>query len=225
MSTFVPVQVGCPACQHTEEQVLAQSIHGPRLPQAVEEILDGRFQRVRCSACGVIFQMDAPLVFMDFEQKIWIAMYPSLWESRWVELEAETLETFGRNTIKHAPRIVREMVQGFRVRTVFGLDALREKLLCFHHDLPDAALEVFKLQLLRDLPKATFFLGHKPRLVAVVDQQLQFNGLLGEKRQVLSFSRTGLDQLVLDPLSWVSAHSAINGRAYVDLGRLSQAKL
>ena len=61
------MMVACPACGHTEEQTVAQSIHGPRLPAAVDDILSGRFQRVECTACGARFEMDAPLVFLDFE--------------------------------------------------------------------------------------------------------------------------------------------------------------
>ena len=222
MSTFLPMMVACPSCGHREERVVAQSIHGPRLPQAVTDILEGRFQRVKCSACEAIFELDAPLVLMDFERKIWIAMYPKIWESRWEELEKETLESFSRNTVRDAPRIVKEMVEGFRVRTVFGLSALQEKLLCFFHGIPDDALEVLKLQLLRDIPGAGFSATHKPRLVQLKEDTLHFELVTQGQFTGLAISREKLDALILDPLSWTQAHSAVTGPAYVDLGRMGR---
>ena len=220
MSTFFPMMVACPACGHTEEQTVAQSIHGPRLPAAVDDILSGRFQRVECTACGARFEMDAPLVFLDFEQKIWIAMYPRAWESRWEELEQETLASVRRNTLEKAPPVVKEMIQGFRIRTVFGLNALREKLLCFFNQLPDEALEVLKLQIVREVPGAGFSASQKPRLIRLEDGQLHFELVAGGQPKSLALPRDRIDALILDPLSWAQAHSAVTGPAYVDLGRL-----
>ena len=214
------MMVACPACGHNEERLVAKSIHGPRLALAVNDILDGSFQRVACGACEARFEMDAPLVFLDFEQQIWIAMYPRLWEQRWEALEKETLASVRRNTLENAPPLVKEMVQGFRIRTVFGLNALREKLLCFFNHLPDEALEVLKLQLLRDIPGTEFSATHKPRLTQVEEDTLHFELVIQGKPKGLAVPKERLDTLILDPLSWTQAHTAVSGPAYVDLGRM-----
>jgi uncharacterized C2H2 Zn-finger protein len=59
VSTFAQIDVTCPSCESVAKQTVAHSIHGPRLPDVVEAIIDGSFQRVQCPSCDSVFQMDA----------------------------------------------------------------------------------------------------------------------------------------------------------------------
>jgi hypothetical protein len=220
MSVFHPLQISCTHCGDTQERTVAATLHGPRVPEVAEQIRKGIFQRVKCGACSEIFSIDSPLTYLDFKAGFWLTMYPLAWEVRWKTLEHEPRRDMIRAVCENAPPSARSFADGMRVRAVFGLEALREKLLCFESDLPDDALEVLKLQLLKARKDVPLHPRTRPRLIAVEDARLIFHQPLVDGGEVVSVPRTMLTQLQDNPLPWVHAHTATSDGAYTDIGRL-----
>ena len=225
MSTFVDRNIPCPSCSFVQVRSVAKSLNGPRVPEVVDEILAARFQRYACDECGTSYTVDLPLVFLDFDARIWIGMFPLAWELRWAELEDQPRESWSKNMIDHAPPIVRSMSEGFRIRAVFGLDALREKLLCFHAGLDDAYLELLKLDLMRSTEGLLFHPGHRPSLIEVDDEGLVFaiDGMSesGAPRPGrLEVPRARLEGMRMDPAAWEPALRKVKQGPYVDVGRI-----
>src|SRR5206468_19949 len=92
----------------------------------------------------------------------------------WWDHEWEPAHAFDRNLGDDAPALARPIGEGMVVRTVFGLDALREKIVAFEHGVDDAQLETLKLRLMTardDLPRT---MSSRPRLMAVTGDVLHF---------------------------------------------------
>lgn len=174
VSTFVQVEVPCPSCGETTTRVVATSINATRTPEWRDVILEGSFQRSACSTCG---EYATPLIafpYIDFDRKQYIGVFPVSDEHRWPELEHEPEHAFVRNLGGLAPPIARPIGAGFEVRTVFGLGALREKIVALSGSIDDAALEVLKLRLLVSRDDLSASLDARPRLVEIDPAHLRF---------------------------------------------------
>src|SRR6516164_10213567 len=145
MSVFQPRALRCPHCGHTNTETVALSLHGPRVSEVVAAIRSGTFQSFVCASCGGGYRADGPLIYVDFEQKHWIGVFPRDRERSWALLEQQPLDSFRRALIDYAPPFVRGMSDGFHIRTVFGLDALAEKLTLLEAGVDDRVVEMVKL--------------------------------------------------------------------------------
>ena len=166
MSVFLDEIVTCPHCEATEVRSVARSVNAERSPDLREAVLAGTFQQVTCGKCGGAFEIGAPFLYVDAARGQWIAVHGRTDAVHWESLEQEASDAWHRSTTPHAPW--REA----RVRAVFGLLALREKLVCDDLGLDDAALEVLKLQIsvAKDLPSVTA--ETELRLYAADDEKL-----------------------------------------------------
>lgn len=172
MSIFEQRTLTCPHCGAAAEHSVAVSINGGRAPQYRQQILDGTFQVITCPSCGEKADADGPFIYVDLQARHWIGCYPRAWEPGWRDYENEPLDSWRRSMVDHAPAQVRRMADGFRVRAVFGLPALREKLLCFVHDIDDRVLEALKLDLMRGRPALAMHPAARPLLIEVGDATL-----------------------------------------------------
>lgn len=212
MSSFVPRQISCAQCGTATTRSVCLSLNGPRRPDLVEEIQRGRFQRWPC-ACGAPQVVDHAMLYVDFDQGHWITMLPLRGETGWARHEQEAVASWRENMVVNAPPIMRRLSGQTAVRCVFGLAALREKLLAWHAGLSDAWLEILKLELMRST--LGWHPSRRPRLVDTQDQ-LVFE-VQGEH---LGVNAALLTQLQEEPLDWLSAYEAITAGPYVDLSRL-----
>jgi hypothetical protein len=188
------------------------------MPELREQILVGTFQRFVCEECDATMRIEDAMVYLDFERKEWMTCFPRARETEWHRLELEPLEDWKEAMVTHAAPIAREMSAGFKIRAVFGMDALREKLLCFEHGIQDELLEVLKFDLVRGVPDIPFQPNRRLRLYAVNQDVLWF-GLSGTDR-TLSAPREVLTEYVLEPLEWLSLTERLRRGPYVDLGRI-----
>jgi hypothetical protein len=81
---------------------------------------------------------------------------------RWSALETSTLVQFDR-LMTHGPTMVADLARAFRVRLVFDLDELRERLAIWEAGLDDAIVECLKLLSLRERPDIVAH-GHRIRM-------------------------------------------------------------
>ncbi|MDQ3367355.1 MAG: CpXC domain-containing protein [Myxococcota bacterium] len=153
MSTWFEEAVSCPACGVAIQARLARGIHAARAPEVRDQLFARTFHRVTCVACAITFTAQRAFVYTDTERKHWLQVAPAIERPRWPELEPATEALFDR-AFTGAP-LALEIREGMKLRLVFGLEELREKLVLWRANLDDATVECLKAQLL----------AHQPRLM------------------------------------------------------------
>ena len=150
MSTWFPETVTCPTCHHEQEARLARGVHAARAPEVREQVFARTFHCVTCERCAQAFTAGRAFVYTDTDRKHWVQVAPADQRVRWPEYETVTDRLFDR-AMTGSP-LTHELREGFTVRVVFGLEALREKLVVWQANLDDAIVECLKVRLVRDRP-------------------------------------------------------------------------
>jgi hypothetical protein len=119
-----------------------KGMHITRLPEQRAAILRGDLQRAQCAACGVGFRYEAQSIYTDFSRYEYVAVEPPQ-GGDWRALRAHHIGVFDR-TFQMGPAVASDLAGGVCPRLVFGLGALREKLLCWDAGLDDRVLELCK---------------------------------------------------------------------------------
>ena len=140
MSTWFDEPVTCPACGAIQIARLAHGVHASRAPEIRDQLFDRTFHRIECSGCARVFTGQRPLVYTDMDRKHWLQVALASERPRWPELEPATEQIFAR-AFTGSPLADRE---GFKLRLVFGLEELREKLVIWRSSLDDAVVECIK---------------------------------------------------------------------------------
>ena len=224
MSTFVGIDVECPVCGTVTRREVATSINASRSPEWRDVILGGDFQRFTCPTCGDRAAPILPFPYIDFDRKQYIGVFPASDEAAWWVHEREPSEAFERNLGRFAPAVAQPIGADMHVRTVFGLDALREKILVLDAGLDDAVLEALKLRLLVAREDLSSALEDRPRLIAATDEALDFVVLApseesGRDLYRLSVPRADYD-LVAQDRALRPLVEALSAGPYRDAGRL-----
>lgn len=217
MSTLLPALIACPLCGDLRTRDVAVGLHGDDLAAMRAAIFDGSFQRVVCDACHFGFRVEAPSTYLDLPRGHFIMCFAASDEARWRELEGEVQRLYDANVVDHAPPYAQELVGPQWLRTVFGLPALREKLVVAEHDLDDRVVEVLKLELIRTR-KWVFDPARRPRLRELTHEALVFEGWLSERVE-LAVPRAAYDHIARSELHRASIER-VGAGSYVDLGRV-----
>ena len=153
MSIFHPYLVMC-SCGESFTAQLADAINAGRMPEYRQNILDGTFHRVTCPGCRETVTIEKEFTYTDFRAGILINIKPPsdrhLWKKASIEWEVK---------IKDIPKDLSEKKRR-KMRVVFGLAELREKLIAEDADIDDRIIEVLKIFVVYEHP----FLLQKPRL-------------------------------------------------------------
>lgn len=153
MSTIINAPVSCPRCGHVYEVAIADSIGANRAPWLLDAVLDGSFHRFDCPQCRHAITIEKEILFTDFLRGHWIGVFPPGDEPRFEECGELVTSTFREALLEKAPPLVTTWAPQMRVRVVFGIPDLREKLLLWHNDLDDRVVEILKIDLLADRPE------------------------------------------------------------------------
>jgi hypothetical protein len=119
--------------------------------------------------------VEPTLLYTDFRRYDWFGVFP-----RSTFLYRDTLarrvdESFRTHMEARCAPVVRAWGPRFRRRVVFGVAALREKLLCAEHGLDDALLECLKMQLVVSISLCWFSERTQVVLDAVDGEALTFS--------------------------------------------------
>jgi hypothetical protein len=226
MARFDERRLTCPHCQHQAVQRVALSIDAEHGAAQIAQIMDGTFQRFACASCGKSYRADGPLMYVDFDEKRWVSVFPEPDEARWWKLEREPTLAFEQNMLEHAPPVVRAWAPGFEIRAVFGLEKLREKLVAWGAKIDDRLLEAYKLALLRSMGPYPLGPAARPRLRAVrADGTLEFEVPRFAEGEPMRLAKVAIDRRELDRVAanreeWAPVIEAVSSGPYVDLGRL-----
>jgi hypothetical protein len=219
MSVFRDLAVTCPACGHIANHSVAESINAGNRAELRQQILDDTFQRFPCEACSAVIVVDGPLLLFDLKRHHWLELFPAGWEGAWKALELETVRRFQQTVEELAPPVIQDQADEFVVRTVFGIDALREKLVALDAGVDDRALEAAKLGLLRDDPRLIGDPDIRIRLRTATSDALSLAVLhRGRRRGQLELPRSDLDTTSTE--AWQPTRDAIGSGTFVDANRL-----
>lgn len=225
MSVYENRRLTCPGCGHEIVASVAVSLNAARAQAQRQAIMDGSFQRFTCEGCDARFRADGPLIYIDFDQKLWIGVFPASWEASWWKCEQEPALAFQRNMQERCPPMVRDWAPGFSIRAVFGLESLREKLVAHEARIDDRALEAYKLELLRGMGRYELSPRARPRLCEVDGAHLRFHVPRPEPADpdrvaVVKVGRDEVERIDRERAAWESVLSALSQGPYVDLGRI-----
>lgn len=217
MSLLIERAVDCPGCGRRALHRVARSVNAGRSPELAQEIRTDQFQRFACPDCNFPYLVEDPLVYIDFARKLWMGHFPRAWEGQWRRHEGHVRDGFRHALWDHAPKLARDLGAGFRVRAVFGLAALRDKILCLDAGLDDRTLEALKLDLLRGSRKSP--LGGRLTLLRVDEAELVLQAAAPAQGALLHVRRARLDRLA-SGRGWKGALRELGAGPYVDLRRL-----
>lgn len=225
MSVYQDRVLTCPHCGNERVRSVAVSLNGSRATRQRAAILDGSFQRFTCEACDNSYRADGPLIYIDFDVKLWIGVFPTPWERTWWEYEREPQLTFDRNMLERCPPLVRSWAPGFTIRTVFGIDRLREKLVAHGAGIDDRVLEAYKLDLLRGMGAFELSGACRPRLQRVEGEHAFFRVPRPEadnrnRFAIVKVRRAEIDRIAKQRAEWGELLQTLSAGPFVDLGRV-----
>ncbi len=139
----------CPGCNRSLAPT-SDSAPLVRADDVRDQVLARTFAVEVCPSCERRVVLEGPYLYFDLERRHWIGVYPLHQLPNHAALDRETRAVFDDTMRTGCAPIVRTWVAHFSIRAVFGLEALREKLVCFDEGLNDRALETLKLMLIRD---------------------------------------------------------------------------
>ena len=148
MSTYEPVKVSCRQCGEEVFQQLLVGMHITRLPKVRSSIIQESFQHFECSSCHFVTRVEKPTIYTDFERKHYVGVeLPEVddWRAR-----VAAHRTAFEQSFFWGPPTAQEMGRAMMTRVVFGLQALREKLLIWDAGLDDRVIELGKRHVLTE---------------------------------------------------------------------------
>jgi hypothetical protein len=204
MSTLYSGTIPCGGCGAPVAVPLADSLNANRMPAARDWVLERTLMTATCT-CGAQTTAIQPVLYVDFERKLWIQAVEDDRRPAFPACEAEVrtqfAEAFDTTRFPAFIAVWRDQIQP---RVVFGYEELREKVVAADHDLDDAILEVLKLELLVAQPHLVRGGVQVLLLEKVVDDALRFRGL--------TFDRDGRAQLGAELDVRRSAHDGLAAR-------------
>jgi hypothetical protein len=208
LSTYADRSYRC-ACGAENKRRVAEGLNVARSTKPRDAIILRTFQRFACETCARTTVIEDAFTLMDFLRKQFFVQEPPSLQPRWREREVAVRALADRTLAPEAlPPVVQDIGEGLRVRIVFGLEALREKLVCADAGLDDVALEAVKLELVRaGLPEA-------PRLDSVAGDTLVLRGPAG----TAEVARADYERMTTEP--YAKLRDELARGPYVDLARL-----
>lgn len=172
MSWFDVTTLTCPSCGKAFETGTAETINVTRMPWAKEQILAGQFHRVVCPHCDAMHTLDRSFLYTDMTHGHFVLVFPNEQVGEWPELEQVAARAFF-DVVESGPPLVQAMAATFRVRQVFGLRDLGDKLRLWEAGLDDALVEVMKLELVTRTPELGRRADLRLSVAAVLDSDDQ----------------------------------------------------
>ena len=152
MSTLGQVRFACPGCGAEASGQVGIVLNVGRRPDLRADVLGRRLNTLSCDACGRRTRIDRTVALLDFERLQWVVCYPAWAEIHWKDLASATTGSFLR-TLGGVPAVDRGgPISAWKLRVVFGPEALREKYVAWDAGLDDTAVEMEKLALLSGSP-------------------------------------------------------------------------
>jgi len=218
VSTWAEGAVTCARCARPVELREAASISASRAPMWREALLDGTLHRPTCGGCGATLDVQTRFLYTDLARAQWIVVEPPAALGDWPARERELLATFDR--LAAGAPLLADVLARCRVRLVFGVDELRERVRAEAHGIDDALLECAKLVVLRRQPEVRDA-GERLRFEGFGDDALELVAAPAaspaDVRRRWQIPRAVVDELVT--ARWRSDFPELFGRGFVSIDR------
>jgi len=224
MPTIVEIDVKCPRCGDPARCRVADTVSASRAPELRRAILDRTFHAVRCAGCELEFVVEKHLLYDDFDRGHWIGVFPGADEERFAECEELVLQSFREAMFHNAAPVLREWAPQFKVRVVFSIVQLREKLLCWDAGVDDQVLELTKLDLIGERPELIEYGVKSLCLEAVtpdgwVFSPVRYTPYRDARIQGMVVPRAVIDRVAATVGELRQAHAPLWERPYVSIQR------
>lgn len=225
MSIWVHEEVTCPRC---EERFAGRTVNGlnvTRNPDIRQVVLAGTLNLFECPRCGATVPLQRSFLYTDLNRRHFLAVHPHGHIDTWSQAEHDTLKLFDQHIVNEPTGLLfRDTHDLFRVRVVFGMECLREKLLLWDAGLDDRLFELMKLYVLQAHP-ALMDSGHLRFVLDTLDVPGdQFSCLLvkpdGSDPLRLAGPLDAYRDLLAREVELPALHPHLFRGAFVDLRRL-----
>ncbi|GGH25035.1 CpXC protein [Cribrihabitans marinus] len=224
MSLFHPVNLVCPACNAVFTMPAVGSVNADRRPDLRDDILNDSFQDTVCEACEAEFRLQPEFNYLDVGRGQWIAAMPAGRMPDYLEVEDQVSEVFETSYGSKAPKAAQEIGDGLTVRLTFGWPAVREKILTREAGIDDVALEILKLDMLRNMENARIGPGNELRLVGDMGADLAFAWIASDSEESTGdeflVARYAYDTIASDPEPYAALREDLTDGPFVDMQKL-----
>ncbi len=196
MSTWRQQELAC-ACGRAVAARVAVGAHVGRAPQVRTSIVDRSFHRFAC-ACKAVIEVDTQFEYFDLDRRQLFLVGAGSDRKVWPDFERRLRETMLRTLAWGSP-LTSDLVARLVPRVVFGLEALREKLILADAGLDDGLIECVKIRAIANDPELS---RGRMRIEAVTSGD------------VLHVRHELRDDVFEVPASWV--HAALHDRASLE---------
>lgn len=205
--------ITCPACAYADVMPLYETVNTDRWPAARDALRAGTFHRHPCAGCGLSLTVERPLLYIDPARGQWIHCLPDAEHVHW-ERHAEALARVFADAFDptRRPPAVAALGATLRPELVFGLAALRERVIAADADLDPTLIERLKLDLLLARPELMRHPDHALVLEAAAADHLLFAALAPDADPVV----IRVDRRLLEPLTADRARLATTWPALFD---------
>lgn len=223
MSLFSTTQLACPKCEQETRFAEVGSINADRRPDLRQGIIDGTLQNIVCTHCKETFVLQPDLNYMDAARGQWIAAYPAYRVLDHLEAADEMTELFEKSFGEKAGKAEQELGKSLVGRVVFGWPAMREKLLIRELELDEVAVELMKLDFLRDGANVPFGAQPELRLVSVEETTMVFcwfgEGVVDSQR-ILELEVDRYQDITANIDDWKAIVDQLTDSPFVDMKKL-----
>lgn len=126
-------EINCPACGHSREIIVWDSLNGDLDPEAKGQLMNGTLFTVECSGCGQRFNVHYNMLYHDMAHHAMV-----------YHADAESAAD-ARNALTGMKHASGTAMSGYRMRVVSDADELQEKAVIFENGLDDRVIEIIKL--------------------------------------------------------------------------------
>lgn len=149
MSLWQPFGVRCLDCEASYDIELMDALNASRHPMLRDAILEQSLHRPRCPHCGLQVAVEFETVYTDFGRGHYVGVCVGNGSTWRTDLERHRAAFDQSFTL--GPEIANEIGWGLMTRMVYGLGALREKLIIWDAGLDDYIIEAVKGDLIGSL--------------------------------------------------------------------------
>lgn len=223
MSLFVSMHVDCPECDHTNTMDAVGSVNADRRPDLREEILEDRFQIIKCTNCEAEFRLQPEFNYLDVENGMWILALPADGVPDYIENEDRTTALFDSSYGVDAPDAAKIVGTSLTCRLTFGWPAVREKLILRIAGLDDIVVEMMKMDLLRRMPRAHLDIGVELRVTFVSDENLELAWVRTDSEEALEFMAVSKEAYLSVEKArdkWSGIEALLTDGPFVDIQKL-----
>ena len=224
MSLFQTIDSPCPACKAPVSCEIVHSVNADRRPDLRDAILDRSFQMQTCTACGQPFRMEPEFTYLHIANRQFITVWPASRLPEWVELEKRGEQSFNIVYGPDTSPIAAEIGHELKRRTVFGWEAMHEKLVADANEIDDVTLELAKIAIQRWTDGPGPDDDTELRLLGVTPEQLMIFGVLKNGTEELLDHLSAPKDLITEIESQADAWQVLRDRlsegTFVDMQRL-----